>query len=239
MAELLPPTALVVMPGTGSDADYVRRAFGSASTMLDVTLITLDPTARLVDDYVAALDDAAHRYGRILVGGVSIGASIATSWAIRNESRCAGILAALPPWTGEPGDSIASASASATAAALRRDGLDATVEAMRAGSPPWLAAELTRSWRRLFPDLIVQLDEAASFVGPTLAELATVCVPLAVCASLDDVIHPIDVARAWTRTARRAVLCELRLADWGGNAPLLGETCARGWLELTSGRGVD
>lgn len=226
---------LVAMPGTGSDADYVERAFGRAATTLGVELIALEPTDDLVQGYLAALDDAARTHGDILVGGVSIGASIATSWAVRHPRACAGVLAALPPWTGAPGTSAASASASAsaTAAAIRGVGLEATIESMTAGSPTWLAAELTRSWRRLYPGLLPQLDAAASFVGPTLSELRTLEVPLAITASTDDLIHPIEVARDWERAAPRTMLHELPLDTWGARAELLGDTCADGWLKLT------
>ncbi|NMN99950.1 alpha/beta hydrolase [Gordonia sp. TBRC 11910] len=233
MAHTTSPRALVAMPGTGSDADYVMRAFGSAATTLGVELVALEPTTDLAGGYLAALDAAAAHYGPILVGGVSIGASIVTSWALRNAATCAGVLAALPPWSGPPAGSIASVSAAATAAAMRADGLEATIATMTAGSPEWLSAELTRSWRRLYPDLLAQLDAAASFVGPTLAELGTLAVPLAITASTDDLIHPIDVARQWAAAAPRSVLYELPLHTWGVDAALLGDTCARGWLELT------
>ncbi|MFW0790391.1 alpha/beta hydrolase [Gordonia sp. CPCC 205333] len=234
MAASPPVGALVAMPGTGSDADYVERAFGRAAAMLGIELIALEPTANLVTGYFDALDVAANTHRRILVGGVSIGASIATSWALRNAPTCAGVLAALPPWTGSPGDSVAAASASATAAALRRDGLEVTIDTMTAGSPSWLADELNRSWRRLYPDLINQLDAAASFVGPTQAELADLDLPLAITVATDDLIHPIDVGRNWALAAPRATVHELTLTAWGTDASLLGVSCAHGWLELTT-----
>ncbi|GAB17917.1 hypothetical protein GOEFS_042_00080 [Gordonia effusa NBRC 100432] len=233
MAAYPPARALVAMPGTGSDADYVRRAFGRAASTLGIDLIALEPTANLVGGYLDGLADAVRTHRRILVGGVSIGASIATSWALRNTPTCAGVLAALPPWTGDPGESVAAASALATASALRRDGLNATVEAMVAGSPGWLADELTRSWRRLYPDLLDQLDAAASFVGPTLAELAGLDVPLAITVATDDPIHPVGVGRSWASAAPHTALREVTLTEWGTNAALLGDNCARGWLELT------
>nr|HRC50475.1 alpha/beta hydrolase [Gordonia sp. (in: high G+C Gram-positive bacteria)] len=67
------PSPLVAMAGTGSDADYVVRAFGPAARQAGRELVALQPGADLVDDYVRALDAAADEYGPILVGGVSIG----------------------------------------------------------------------------------------------------------------------------------------------------------------------
>ncbi len=224
-------SALVAMPGTGSDADYVQRAFGRAARHLDVELIAPQPTAHLVEDYLHALDAAALN-GPILVGGVSIGASVATSWAIRNPDACAGILAALPPWTGDPTGSVAAASAAATAVALRRDGLDRVITEMMASSPAWLADELSRSWRVLYPDLLPQLDAAATFVGPTLDELSGCDVPLAIVAATDDPIHPIDVARDWFAAAPRTSMRTVTLSQWGADPGVLGDACVGALAEL-------
>src|SRR3954470_13618471 len=136
----------VLLPGTGSDDDYVYRAFSAALHAVGAVVVTPapDPT-RLVAGCLRALDDAA-RSGPIAVGGVSIGASVATSWALAHPSSVLAVLAALPAWTGAPASATAAMAATASAQALRRDGLAATIGQMRASTPGWLAEELTRSW---------------------------------------------------------------------------------------------
>ncbi|MDY6811289.1 MAG: alpha/beta hydrolase, partial [Actinomycetota bacterium] len=116
---------LVAIPGTGSDADFIRRAFGPAAAHHGLTLVALDPSTDLVDGHLRRLDEIAATSGPPLVGGVSIGAAIALAWALDHD--CAGVWAALPAWSGDPALAPAAWSAAATAAALATDGLEPTI----------------------------------------------------------------------------------------------------------------
>src|SRR3954452_8352520 len=127
MAVDLGGITVVLLAGTGSDDDFVYRAFSAALHAVGAVVVTPAPEpARLVAGYRRALDDAA-RSGPIAVGGVSIGASVATSWALAHPSSALAVLAALPAWTGAPASATAAMAATASAQALRRDGLAATI----------------------------------------------------------------------------------------------------------------
>ncbi|MCK0440490.1 alpha/beta hydrolase [Gordonia alkaliphila] len=229
---------VILMAGTGSDDDYLRRSFGPAVAEAGADLQALAPSARLIDDYLDTLDaaaDAAAAAGTtIVVGGVSIGAVVALRWVLdRGGAHCSGVLAALPPWSGPVGDSLAALSARVTADAVERDGLEPTIAAMAATSPPWLAAELSRSWRALADrDLVGQLRTAAAYRAPTLAEIAELPVPLAIAGALDDPLHPIEVARDWARAAPHAALTEIALSEWGPQPHLLGAACVNAWRDF-------
>src|ERR1700722_5802518 len=156
----------VVLPGTGSDDVYIARAFGGPLRDAGARLLAPPPQpTRLIAGYLSALDDAA-REGPIVVGGVSIGAAVAVAWALRHPERTVAVLAALPAWSGAPHSSPAAIAARYSAQRLREDGLEATTTQMRASTPPWLAAELTRSWRSQWPHLPDAMDEAAGYVAP-------------------------------------------------------------------------
>ncbi len=143
----------VVLPGTGSDDDYVHRAFSGPLSEIGALLVTPPPRPdRLIEGYLAALDDAA-RAEPIAVGGVSIGAAVAAAWALAHPDRSVAVLAALPAWAGAPGTAPAALAARYSASQLRTDGLAATTTQMRASSPPWLADELSRSWGQQWPHL--------------------------------------------------------------------------------------
>ncbi|OBI94617.1 hypothetical protein, partial [Mycobacterium sp. 1465703.0] len=151
----------VLLPGTGSDDDYVHRAFSRPIHEIGAHLVTPPPRPdRLIEGYLAALDDAA-RGGPIAVGGVSIGAAVAVAWALAHPDRTAAVLAALPAWAGAPGEAPAALAARYSASQLRADGLAATTTQMQASSPPWLADELTRSWGAQWPHLPDAMEEAA------------------------------------------------------------------------------
>jgi pimeloyl-ACP methyl ester carboxylesterase len=215
----------VVLPGTGSDDDYIGRAFGRPLHDAGARLLTPRPQpARLVDGYVAALDDAA-RGGPIVVGGVSIGAAVSLAWAVRHPDRAVAVLAALPAWTGAPGDAVAAIAARHSARLLREDGLEETTAQMRASSPPWLADELARSWRGQWPQLPDAMEEAATYLAPTRAELRRLATPLGVAAAEDDPIHPVDVGREWASTAPRAALRTVTLDQIGADPSALGAAC--------------
>lgn len=219
--------ATILLPGTGSDDDYLRRALTGPLERAGARVVNVTPQpARLVSGYLDALDEAlqANPDG-IAVGGISIGAAVATRWALAHQDRTLAVLAVLPPWTDSPADAPASLSARHTAETLRRDGLDVTTATMRSSSPAWLADELARSWQRQWPALPDAMEDAAAYSGPSAEELRRLTVPLAVVGASDDAIHPVDVAADWASWAPRAALCTVRLADFGPCPPILGQAC--------------
>jgi len=217
----------VLLPGTGSDDDYLRRSLAGPLERAGARVVNVTPQPHaLVAGYQHALDEALRSNPEgIAVGGVSIGAAVATHWALAHQTRTVAVMAVLPPWTGAPGHAPASLSARHTAEMLRRDGLAATTAAMRSSSPAWLAAELTRSWHRQWPALPDAMDVAATYVAPAAGELRGLSVPLAVVGASDDAIHPASVAAQWASLAPRAALRMVKLADFGSCPPLLGAAC--------------
>lgn len=218
-----PPAVAVALPGTGSDADFARRAFGSACAAFDLPFHAVDPDPKaVVTSYHAALDAAA-RSGPVLVTGISLGAAVALDWAARNPQSAFGVVAALPAWTGADTTGCPAAlSAAATAAQLRADGLDAVTARMRASSPQWLAAALTQSWQSQWPDLPQALEEAAAYRWPEPAQLATLTTPVAVIGAVDDPVHPIAVAEQWTALLPCAELHRITLDELGTDPSVLG-----------------
>src|SRR5918994_1646790 len=206
MAVNLRGVTTVLLPGTGSDDDYVYRAFSAALHDVGAVVVTPPPEpGRLIDGYREALDNAA-RAEPIAVGGVSIGAAVATAWALAHPGHVVAVLAALPAWTGAPDTAPAAQAARHSAHPLRRDGLAAATAAMRASSPPWLADELTRSWVGQWPSLPDAMDEAARYVSPTTPELEGLTVPMGVASATDDPVHPVEVGIEWASAAPRAAL---------------------------------
>ena len=65
MAVTLRGARAILLPGTGSDDDYLRRAFGPALTQAGVVFTAHRPCPdRLVAGYLDALDEAAERLAR-------------------------------------------------------------------------------------------------------------------------------------------------------------------------------
>jgi pimeloyl-ACP methyl ester carboxylesterase len=224
--------ATVLLPGTGSDDDYVYRAFSGPLQSVGALLVAPPPRPdRLIDGYLSALDDAA-REGPIAVGGVSIGAAVAAAWALAHPAAAIAVLAALPAWAGAPGSAPAALAARHSAAQLRADGLAATTTQMRASTPPWLADELARSWRAQWPQLPDAMDEAAAYVAPSYADLAGLTAPLAVAAAVDDPIHPLRVAVDWVDAAPRAALRTVTLDQMGADTAALGAACLAALTDL-------
>lgn len=223
----------VLLPGTGSDENYVHRAFFRPAQEIGAVLLTPRPRPEsLIDGYLAALDAAA-REGLIAVGGVSIGAAVAAAWALAHPDRTVAVLAALPAWAGPPGAAPAALAARYSASQLRADGLAATTIQMRASSPPWLADELSRSWGAQWPHLPDAMEEAAAYVAPSCDELAGLAAPLAVVAAVDDPIHPLQAGVDWVAAAPRAALRTVTLDEIGADPAALGAACLRALADLS------
>jgi pimeloyl-ACP methyl ester carboxylesterase len=215
----------VVLPGTGSDDDYITRAFAGPLRDAGARVVALAPQPKqLIDGYLAGLADAAQD-GPIAVGGVSIGAAVAAAWALQHPEQAVAVLAALPAWTGAPGSAPAALAARHSAQQLRHDGLAATTTQMRASSPPWLAEELTRSWRGQWPYLPDAMDEAAGYVAPSRRQLQRLTAPMGIAAATDDSIHPFHIGQEWAAAAPRAALRTVTLDQIGANPAALGAAC--------------
>lgn len=235
------PTA-VLLPGSGSDEVFVTAAFQRPLGALGLRLVAPRPApgASVVAGYIQALDEAAaDPEGHLIVGGVSLGAQIAVRWAADRLARGlpgpAGLLLALPAWTGEPGDAPAAAAAGATSAALRRDGLAATVADARANTPEWLGSELARAWTRHGDGLADSFEATAGTRGPTPRELAGLGIPVGLVGLLDDPVHPVDVARRWQALLPRARLVTTTLAGMGRDPETLGRAAALAWARALLG----
>lgn len=234
MAVNLRGVSAVLLPGTGSDDDFVYRAFSAALHDVGAAVVTPAPQPhRLVAGYRDALDEAAAA-GPIAVGGVSIGAAVSVQWALGHPGRAVAVFAALPAWTGSPQWAPAAAAARQSARMLRRDGLAAATAAMRAGSPRWLADELTRSWLGQWPTLPEAMDEAGGYVAPTCSELERLAVPMGVAAAIDDSVHPVQVAAEWVAAAPLAALRTVTLAEIGTDPAVLGAACLAALRDVTA-----
>lgn len=228
MAVNLSGVTTVLLPGTGSDDDFVYRAFSPALHEVGAVVVTPSPQPHgLVAGYRDELDNAARAAhpAPIAVGGVSIGAAVAIEWALANPGHVIAVLAALPAWTGEPDGAPAALAARHSAALLRRDGLVATTAQMQASSSRWLADELTRSWLGQWPALPDAMDEAARYTAPTSAQLESLTVPLGVLSATDDLVHPLEIGVEWVSAAPRAALRTVRLDEIGADPAIVGTQC--------------
>ena len=222
----------VILPGSGSTADFVTRAFEPPLAAAGYALVAVEPPAgpHAVEEALEALDDAVRRYRADLVGGVALGAHLAVRWAAAAPApRPRGLLLALPAWSGEPGE-VAAASGYA---ADRVDALGtagALAEA-RPGGEPWVLAELAAAWPAYGDRLAETLRATARSAGPTAAELARVAAPAGIAAFADDPLHPLAVAQEWTRLLPRARLRTLAVTDAAADRAALGRAALAGWQE--------
>lgn len=213
--------------------------FGAALAVLDITLHAVRPRhgCDVVTGYREALDAALREPGPVLVGGVSLGAHVAAAWAAGRAPGTgpAGLLLALPAWTGPAGDAPAALAARLTAGTVRAAGVDGAVRAARQGTPPWLAAELERAWTGYGPGLADALEAAAAEPGPDPAALRSLAVPTGLAALVDDPVHPLAEAQRWRELLPRAALRTTSLAAFGADPAVLGRAAVLGWREAASG----
>jgi pimeloyl-ACP methyl ester carboxylesterase len=240
VAEPGPVDTAVVLPGTGSDEIFVRSVFEVPFAAVCVRTVTPKPVpgTMLAESYLAALDEAAWD-GPIVVGGVSFGAHLAAEWALSHADRCTGLVLALPGWHGTPGEAPGAVSARLAADLARDRGVDGALAVATAGAPPWLAAELTRSWHGYGDGLASSLAVAADRPAPTLAALSALDVPVGVAGCVDDPVHPLAVAEEWVGALPRATLCTTRLDILGVDPEALGRAAVLAWLRAggREGRG--
>jgi pimeloyl-ACP methyl ester carboxylesterase len=223
----------VILPGSGSTADFVTRAFGPALAAAGYRLVSADPPAGpdAVELTLLALDAAARRHRPALVGGVSLGAHLAVRWAAAAGPPPHGLLLALPAWTGKPGP-VAAASAHA-ADLVEALGVTGALARARKGAEPWVLAELTAAWPTYQERLADTLRSTARSRGPSTGELARIAAPVGIAAFADDPLHPLPVAEQWAGLLPQARLRTLRLAEVAADRAVLGAAAVAAWCEAT------
>jgi pimeloyl-ACP methyl ester carboxylesterase len=215
----------VLLPGSGSTADFVRRAFGPALAGAGYALVTPDPEPGA--GVAAAALDALDRCPAELVGGVSLGAHLAVRWAaMQPRGRTEGMLLALPAWTGAPGP-IAAASAVAAAGVERHGTAGALRLAAAAGGEPWVIEELSAAWPTYGTELPATLRATSVEPGPTAEELRAVDVPVGLVGFRDDPMHPAPVVEEWAGLLACCAVEWLKLADLAADRSLLGTAALR------------
>ncbi|WP_197319201.1 alpha/beta hydrolase [Saccharomonospora sp. NB11] len=223
----------VLLPGTGSDERFVRAVFARPLAAMGVDVLAPPPPrgASVIEGSLALLDRLADEADApLLVGGISLGAHLATSWAAENVDRCAGVLAALPAWNGPADTAPAAVAARASADLVDQHGLDTALDLSTCGVAPWLATELDRAWRRHGTHLAASLRAAAAHPGPALSALRSLDVPVGIAACRDDPVHPITVARDWAAALPRAALVATTLDALGSDRESLGRAATLAWL---------
>ncbi|TWS25008.1 alpha/beta hydrolase [Tsukamurella sputi] len=225
-------TTAVLLPGSGSDADFVLRAFAPLTALCERTVAVDATPPSVVSGYRAALDAAASD-GPLLACGVSLGSAVAASWALEHPDADVTLVLALPPWCGAAGPDVPAAmSARVTADTVDEVGAAEAVARMRAGSPPWLARELSRSWAAHGDFLAPALREAAGYAAPTEDALRGLRARTVVVGAEGDLIHPVATARAWGAAIPAAATVVVDLADLGPDPATLGRAGIAG---LTAG----
>jgi pimeloyl-ACP methyl ester carboxylesterase len=222
--------AAVVLPGSGSDEVFVHAVFGPPLAAEGLQLVAPPPRhgPRLAEHHLSALDAAAQRHGRIVVGGISLGAHLAAEWAAANPDRCAGLLLAMPGWTGAAADSPGAVTAALAAASVAADGATAAIASAVRDVPAWLAAELARAWQRAGADLAPSLRVAEDRPAPTADALRTITAPAGVVACTGDPVHPVEVATSWADALPHAALRTITFAELGADRAALGRAALVG-----------
>lgn len=195
----MPVETVLLLPGTASDEVFVRSVFTEPLSQVGAVLHA--PRVRTLSERLTALENAWAGHP-IVVGGVSLGAHVAAKWAVENPDKCAGLVLALPAWTGAPGRAPAALAARVSAEIVTNEGLDTALR----GTTGWLHDELNRAWRGYGDLLVPHLEEASESSAPTLEELKTLDVPTGIVGCTDDPVHPIEIARQWADALPRAVL---------------------------------
>lgn len=232
------PVALVAH-GVGSTSRFVRDAFAVPFARAGWRLATYDlrghggstpladPADHALDRHLDDLDAVVAATGASVVGGVSLGGHVATSWsADRRLARAT--VACLPAWTGRavpghgPHAAVAAEVASVgVAGMLARFETDGEME-------PWLRRVLLRDWRAHDPDsLAAALTALDGALAPTEAELRSLPSPLALVAWPDDPGHPLATAEEWAGWAPRAALETIALPDLATTSEPMGEAAVR------------
>jgi pimeloyl-ACP methyl ester carboxylesterase len=221
----------VLLPGAGSNADFLGRAFGGPLAAVGLECVAVDLPCGELDRSGELLADTVRRTRARVVGGISRGAHLAATWAARRgDVALDGLLLALPAWTGDGRDTPGRLASSLAAQALRERGRSAVLAESRGAGVPWLAEELARAWLACpEEELLADLTAAVTTPAPELPALRGIAVPSGVVGFARDAFHPLPVAREWAGALPRAALEVLDVTAPEHDRTVLGAAAVAAW----------
>ncbi|MFL6240093.1 MAG: alpha/beta hydrolase [Actinomycetes bacterium] len=222
----------VLAHGAASSADFVRRAFAQPLAAVGVDLVTWDrrtPVAEAAAEFAALVE----RSDATIVGGVSVGAILATNFALTAAGvGLRGLLVAMPPPI--PGSQGSPRLHDEDAESARWD-VDALIEQVVRDAVPWVGAEIRRAWPEYdAAQLRRELVTAASAMPPSYGALAQCTVTTGVVALGDDPVHPVEVAEQWARHLPHAALETLRLEAPADDVSVIGAAAVSAWKRASN-----
>lgn len=229
---------VVVAHGAGSSARFVVEAFAVPLWETGHRLVTYDlrghgdstpvpdPGRHTLDHHAADLAAVAERSGADVVGGVSLGAHAAATYAVQEDVT--GLLLCMPAWTGHatPGEGPHAV----VADQVRSLGVEEVLRRAVVDTPAWLGGLLARDWSRCDPDsLAAALLALDGGDAPDLADLRSIEAPAGVVGWPHDPGHPLAVAEQWADALRQAVLVRTTLDEVGRDREALGRSAVAAW----------
>jgi pimeloyl-ACP methyl ester carboxylesterase len=225
--------AAVLVSGVGSTGEFAARCWAGCVPS-GYRLVTYDlrghgastplpdPDDQALAHHVRDLAVVAGATSARVVGGTSLGAHVAASYALTGAPLDA-LLLAIPGWLGA-GSPTALANA-AVADELAATGVEATLARIAAEDVPrWIVIELERSWRAHDPgSLVAAFRAVAAGAAPDVTALGRVRAAAGVVGMVDDPAHPFAAAEAYAAALPRAALESLSLAEWGERRSILGD----------------
>lgn len=235
----------ILLHGAGSCGSVARRLLPADSLVGagfgdGIVVETIEDRNGRVPSLIEALDDRVHRAraegASVAVAGISLGAHAVARWAaFRGPSAADLLVLGLPAWTGAP-DATASLTAR-TADDIRRRGSTAVLDELRRATPRPLAGlvdMLSMGWHAYPDDAVLAdaLQAAAGQRGPLRAELAAISIPSVVVGLHSDAVHPLRVARAWSRVIPLSRLATTRVERLASDPAGLAAAVRRGIAAL-------
>lgn len=229
-------TTAVLLPGSASTSDFVRRAF--PQILHDIGVTDWTPTggdaldmAHQLGRYVSTLPNSS-----LLIIGLSVGAHAAALWASDNPRPHTRMLLAMPAWTGPPGP--VAATTAVAAQRIEDIGLrEELAQLTEQYADDWVTAELVRAWSETNPaQLVATLRATARSAAPTVDQLRGITCPTLVLGLHDDPMHPWAVARQWAENIAGAELIGLDRSEPQTDLTAFGRACvATEWNRSGSG----
>jgi pimeloyl-ACP methyl ester carboxylesterase len=209
----------VIAHGAGSTADFVHRIFDEPFAAVGYAVVSWDRRTPVVDA-ADEFADLVRRNRATLVGGISVGAILATNLALSNVDLD-GLVVALPP---PPRNSAA------TGTPPRIDDVAALIDDVAREAIPWVAAEIRAAWSTYDPaELARELHTASTAPPPSLGDLARCRVATGIVAMADDPVHPVAVAEAWQRAIPRSAMETVQLHAPANGLAVIGHAAVRAW----------